>query len=62
MTRILDQDATFLAFVERHHLRPGTRVTCQSRDDGADRVRLRVEDRRAITIDWRAASRVAVEG
>ncbi len=62
VTRILDQDTEFLAFVERHHLRPGARVTCVSRDDVVDRVKLRVGGRRAITIGWRAASRVAVEG
>ena len=60
VTRILDQDAEFLAFVEQHHLRPGTRVRCEARDDVADRVRLRVDGKRPITIGWRAASRVAV--
>lgn len=61
VTRILDQDAEFLAFVERHHLRPGAKVRCEARDDVADRVRVRVEGKRPITIGWRAASRVAVD-
>ena len=60
VTRILDQDADFLAFVEQHHLRPGARVRCEARDDVADRVRIRVDRKRAVTIGWRAASRVAV--
>ena len=61
VSRVTDQDTSFLRFVERHDLKPGSVVLVQERDDAADSVRLRGEDDREITIGTRAASKVLVE-
>jgi DtxR family transcriptional regulator, Mn-dependent transcriptional regulator len=61
VTRISDQDPAFLRFVERHGLKPGELVEVESRDAAADSVRLVGQDRPAITIGARAASKLLVE-
>jgi DtxR family transcriptional regulator, Mn-dependent transcriptional regulator len=61
VARVTDQDADFLRFVERRHLKPGTVVEVQERDAAADSVRLRSRDAREITIGMRAASKVLVQ-
>ena len=60
VSRVTDQDATFLQFVERHDLKPGSIVEVEERDEAADSVRLKGESDREITIGARAASKVLV--
>src|SRR6187402_3034696 len=50
VSRVTDQDAAFLRFVERHDLKPGSVIAVQERDEAADSVRLRGENDREITI------------
>ena len=61
VSRVTDQDTSFLRFVERHDLKPGRVVEVEERDEAADSVRLKGEGDRAITIGARAASKVLVE-
>jgi DtxR family Mn-dependent transcriptional regulator len=60
VTRVLDQDKTFLRFIERHDLKPGQSITVEARDDASDSVRIRSVGAEAITIGARAASKVLV--
>jgi DtxR family Mn-dependent transcriptional regulator len=61
VTRIADQDPSFLRFIEQHDLKPGQAVEVEARDAAADAVRLRGKDRKALTIGARAASKLLVE-
>jgi len=61
VTRIADQDPSFLRFIEKNDLKPGQAIQVESRDQAADSVQLRGKDRRAITIGTRAASKLLVE-
>ena len=61
VTRVADQDPTFLRFVEVNDLKPGQTVLVETRDAAADSVRLRGQDERRITIGARAASKLLVE-
>lgn len=60
VSRVTDQDASFLRFVEGHDLKPGSVIEVEERDETADSVRLRSENDRQITIGARAASKVLV--
>lgn len=60
VTRVVDQDAEFLRFLESHDLKPGQVIEVEARDAAADTVRLRGNDRR-ITIGTRAASKLLIE-
>jgi DtxR family Mn-dependent transcriptional regulator len=61
VSRVTDQDTSFLQFVERHDLKPGSVVEVEERDEAADSVRLRGENAREITIGAKAASKVLVK-
>ena len=61
VTRIADQDPSFLRFIEQNDLKPGQAVEVETRDAAADAVLLRGKDRRPITIGARAASKLLVE-
>jgi DtxR family Mn-dependent transcriptional regulator len=61
VTRILDQDAAFLRFVESNGLKPGQPVEVATRDTAADSVRLRRKNQPSITIGTRAASKLLVD-
>jgi DtxR family transcriptional regulator, Mn-dependent transcriptional regulator len=61
VTRIADQDPSFLRFIEKNDLKPGQPIEVETRDAAADSVQLRGKDRRAITIGARAASKLLVE-
>ena len=41
VTRVIDQDKTFLRFIEGHHLKPGESIEVEHRDDASDSVRVR---------------------
>jgi DtxR family Mn-dependent transcriptional regulator len=60
ITRVLDQDAEFLRFIEQRDLMPGSAIVIESRDAMADAVRLRSDADRLTTIGTRAASKVLV--
>jgi DtxR family Mn-dependent transcriptional regulator len=60
VTRVTDQDAAFLRFIESHELKPGQAIEVEARDDVADSVRLIGKDDRRITIGTRAASKLLV--
>src|ERR1700687_3233313 len=59
VTRIADQDPSFLRFIEKNDLKPGQAVEVETRDAAADAVQLRGKNR--ITIGARAASKLLVE-
>jgi len=61
VTRVSDQDPTFLRFIGDHGLKPGQPVEVESRDPAADAVTLRAPGREPITIGARAASKLLVE-
>ena len=61
VTRVTDQTAAFLRFIESHELKPGQAIEVSARDEVADSVRLRTRDDRQITIGMRAASKLLVE-
>jgi DtxR family Mn-dependent transcriptional regulator len=60
VTRVTDQDAAFLRFIEQHHLMPGETIEVEARDEVSDSVRLKGRADQRITIGMRAASKVRV--
>jgi DtxR family Mn-dependent transcriptional regulator len=60
VSRVVDQDAAFLRFIEQHHLKPGESIEVEARDEVSDSVRLKGRDDHRITIGTRAASKVMV--
>jgi DtxR family Mn-dependent transcriptional regulator len=60
VTRIADQDPSFLRFIERHDLKPGQAIEVQTRDTVADAVTVR-GPHHTITIGARAASKLLVD-
>lgn len=60
VTRVADQDAAFLQFLEDAHLKPGEIVRIENRDAAADRVTLKRRDD-VITIGTRAAAKLMVQ-
>ena len=61
VTRIADQDPSFLRFIERNDLKPGQTIEVETRDSAAESVLLRGEDRRTILIGAGAAAKLLVE-
>ncbi len=61
ITRVIDQDKSFLRFIENHHLKPGESIEVEDRDAASDSVRVRGKDEQRITIGTRAASKVLVQ-
>ena len=61
VVRVVDQGADFLRFIEERHLKPGSIVIVESRDDMADSVLLRADSGNATTIGTKAASKVLVQ-
>jgi DtxR family Mn-dependent transcriptional regulator len=60
VTRVIDQDKSFLRFIEGHHLKPGESIEVEHRDAASDSVRVRGKDDQRITIGTRAASKLLV--
>ncbi len=60
VTRVTDQDAEFLRFIEQRGLKPGHRIDIESRDDASDSVTVRSETGQRTTIGARAASKILV--
>ena len=61
VTRVADQDAIFLRFLEAQRLKPGQALEVEARDSAADSVQLLTEGQRRITIGAKAASKVLIE-
>ena len=61
ITRVIDQDKTFLRFIENHHLKPGEAIEVEDRDAASDSVRVRGKGDQRITIGARAASKLLVQ-
>lgn len=59
VTRIANQDAEFLRFVEQSQLKPGAIVEVENRDAAADRVNVRRDDD-LLTLGTRAAAKLLV--
>ena len=62
VTRVTDQDASFLRFLEKQNLKPGQALEVEARDSAADSVQLRTGGGRQVTIGTQAASKVLIEG
>ena len=60
LTRVTDQDAAFLRFLEGNSLKPGQKLRVETRDDAADQVVVRGKRDRQITIGMRAAAKLQV--
>ena len=60
VARVTDQDATFLRFLESHHLKPGQMIEVEARDEASDSVRLKGKNDQRMTIGARAASKLLV--
>ncbi len=61
IARVLDQDEKFLRFVDRHHLRPGTRARVLAHDHAADAVTIQTGKMPAVTMGRTAAAKIMVE-
>ena len=60
ITRVIDQDKSFLRFIENHNLKPGESIEVEDRDEVSDSVRVCSKANQRITIGTRAASKVLV--
>ena len=60
VTRVIDQDAEFLRFVEQRGLVPGREVVIESRDPASDAVVVKLDSGAEASIGSRAASKVLV--
>lgn len=60
VTRVIDQDAEFLRFVEQRGLVPGSEVVIESRDPASDAVVVRLDSGAEASIGSRAATKVLV--
>ena len=61
VSRVVDQDAAFLRFIESHHLKPGQTIEVEARDEVSDSVRLKGRNDQRMTIGARAASKLLVQ-
>src|SRR5574338_12246 len=59
VTRVADQDAGFLRFIEESRLKPGAILEVEERNPAADQVHVRT-DHRTVTLGTRAASKLRV--
>lgn len=61
IARVIDQDPRFLGFVQQQGLKPGRRVTVESRDDAADAITLRTADGHIVTLGQAAAAKLLIK-
>jgi DtxR family Mn-dependent transcriptional regulator len=61
ISRVIDQDAAFLKFVEESNLKPGQPVEVESRSEAADSVQVLPKGSRRVTLGTRAASKLLVD-
>jgi DtxR family Mn-dependent transcriptional regulator len=60
VSRIGDQSAGFLRWIEHRGLTPGSRLEVLSREEAADAVELRPEGAESLSLGFRAASKILV--
>ena len=60
IARVVDQDERFLKFVERQGLKPGARITIETRDTLADAISIRLKEGKLITLGTAAAGKILV--
>ena len=60
LSRVTDQDAAFLRFLESHDLTPGQSLRVAVRDEAADHVQVCIASDRAVMIGMRAAAKLLV--
>jgi DtxR family Mn-dependent transcriptional regulator len=60
VSRVIDQDAGFLRYLEQQGLTPGSQIVIDARDPASDAVEIRTEAGGRATIGRRAASKVLV--
>jgi DtxR family transcriptional regulator, Mn-dependent transcriptional regulator len=61
VARVEDQSREFLQLLEKRHLKPGSVLVVQSRDETADTVEIRRERGGGTSLGFRAASKIFVE-
>ncbi|MES1244784.1 MAG: metal-dependent transcriptional regulator [Acidobacteriota bacterium] len=61
VARVGDQSREFLQLLERRHLKPGSTLIVERRDEVADTVDLRREGGAELSLGFRAASKIFVE-
>ena len=61
VARVLDQDPTFLQFVDRSGLAPDSRAVVESRSDEAGAVTVTPDDHPPVTLGTAAAEKILVE-
>lgn len=61
IARVSDQDESFLRFVERHGLKPGTRVRVRERDPSAAAVTVTPQGGEEVTLGGEAAAKLWVD-
>jgi DtxR family transcriptional regulator, Mn-dependent transcriptional regulator len=61
LARVGDQSRDFLQLMVRRHLRPGSMLFVESRDEAADAVELRLDSGERSSLGFRAASKIFVE-
>lgn len=61
ISRVADQDEEFLRFLERHSLKPGTRVKVEESEPVADAVTLRPQGGSTMALGGEAAAKLWVE-
>lgn len=61
VARVGDQSREFLQLLERRHLKPGSTLVVERRDEIADTVDLRREGGAELSLGFRAASKIFVE-
>jgi DtxR family Mn-dependent transcriptional regulator len=61
VARVGDQSREFLQLLERRHLKPGSTLIVERRDEIADTVDLRREGGAELSLGFRAASKIFVE-
>jgi DtxR family Mn-dependent transcriptional regulator len=61
VARVMDQNPSFLQFVERCGLTPGTSVTVESREEFAAAVTVKPERKAVVTLGTDAAAKILVE-
>jgi DtxR family Mn-dependent transcriptional regulator len=61
VARVVDQNPSFLQFVDRHSLKPGTEVVVRDRDEDANAVSVQPRNQSAVTLGTQAAAKILVE-
>ncbi len=60
IARVADQDPAFLQFAEKNGLLPGVALTLIERDEQADSVQVRLQEKITVTLGGKAAEKILV--